>query len=77
MVNEGLGVVFIKGSAVPFHVAGLFFFRMTDMDVFEDTGLAYRRSNRRKNLRELCELIEKHKNDLARQSLQNLSVDFR
>jgi hypothetical protein len=76
LARNRLGVAFIKGSAVPFYVAGLLFLQRTDIDLFEDIGLAQRRSNRRKNLRELSELIWKHKNDLAQQSLQNFSVDF-
>jgi hypothetical protein len=62
-------LAFIKVSAVPFHTDGIAIFGIKDASLFEDTGVAYQRSNRAKNLREFLDAIRKRKKELAKQSL--------
>jgi DNA-binding transcriptional LysR family regulator len=72
LVNEGLGVCFVKASAMPFHAHGNPLFCRIDANLFEETGLAYRRANRARNVREFVESIRTHKKDLVSQSLLHL-----
>jgi DNA-binding transcriptional LysR family regulator len=69
MVCEGLGVSFVKASVVPFHGDNIPIFRKTDVDLFEDTAIAYRRSNRAKPLRKFVEMMRRDKRNLALHSL--------
>ncbi len=71
LVNEGLGVAFVKASALPSEATRIPIFCRTDAELFEDTGLAYRRSNRAKNVRDFLQALRKQKGNLAGQSLEH------
>lgn len=57
MVREGLGIAFIKASDVPEEPGELFYCRLREPSLAEETGIAHRRDNRSKALGSFVGLV--------------------
>lgn len=57
MAKEGLGVAFVKRSAIPEFARGLWCCRFADAPIFEETGYAYRRDHRSPKLQDFVALL--------------------
>ena len=64
LVREGLGIAFLKLSAIP-PDQGFAFARISDISLFEETGFAYRRDNRSNKLKEFVMFLRSHCRELA------------
>lgn len=65
MAKEGLGVAFIKRSAIPLITHGLSYSRFADAPIFEETGYAYRRDDRSPKLVDLVTLLRTNAQEIV------------
>ena len=65
MVREGLGIAFMKISAIPRECPGIAYRRLRESALIEETGIAYRRDNRSENIRGFIGFLQGRLRDLA------------
>jgi len=65
MVAEGVGIAFMKVSAIPVDRRGLVCHTLRDPSLVEETGIAYRRDNRSEKVKELISLLRVKVRELA------------
>jgi DNA-binding transcriptional LysR family regulator len=65
MAKEGLGVAFVKRSAIPMVAPGLWYSRFADAALFEETGYAYHRDHRSPKLQELVTLLRSNAEEIV------------
>lgn len=66
LVKEGLGITLVKRSALPLETRGIVSVTVSDLSLYEETGLAYRRDNRSARLQELIQLIKNKAAEFAK-----------
>jgi DNA-binding transcriptional LysR family regulator len=65
MVAEGVGIAFMKVSAIPVDQRGLVCHTLRDPSLVEETGIAYRRDNRSEKVKALISLLRVKVRELA------------
>lgn len=65
LVKEGLGITLVKRSALPLDTRGIASATVSDLSLYEETGIAYRRDNRSARLQELIQLIKNNGAEFA------------
>src|ERR1700676_4476357 len=65
MVREGMGIAFMKISAIPREYPGIAYRRLRESALIEETGIAYRRDNRSENIRRFIDFLQGRLRDLA------------
>jgi DNA-binding transcriptional LysR family regulator len=65
MVAEGLGIAFMKASAIPLDQEGIVYYTLRDSSLVEETGIAYRRDNRSERVQEFISLLRSKVRKLA------------
>ncbi len=65
MAKEGLGVAFVKRSAIPVFTQGLWYCRFADAALFEETGYVYRRDHRSPKLQDLIALLRTNAREIV------------
>ena len=64
LIKEGLGIAFMRLSAVP-PDQGFAYARISDISLFEETGFVYRRDNRSNKLKEFIMFLRSHSRELV------------
>ena len=64
MVAEGMGIAFMKISAIP-PDQGFAYAQISDISLFEETGFVYRRDNRSNKLKEFVKFLRSHSRELV------------
>lgn len=71
MVREGVGIAFMKISAIPDERDGIVCRRLPDILLCEDTGIAYRRDNRSEALQVLVAMVRRQVLQASQASLES------
>ncbi|MGA7625679.1 MAG: LysR substrate-binding domain-containing protein [Candidatus Acidiferrales bacterium] len=69
MVQEGVGVAFVKPSAIPSDGKSVRLIEIPDLNLVEETGFIWRRDSKSRKLDGFLVLLRGHAQELARQSL--------
>lgn len=68
MAKEGLGVAFVKRSAIPVFTQGLWCCRFAGAPLFEETGYAYSRDHRSPKLQDLTAMFRANAREIVSRS---------
>jgi DNA-binding transcriptional LysR family regulator len=69
MVREGMGIAFMKISAIPGGCPGIAYRRLRESSLIEETGIAYRRDNRSENIGRFIDFLQGRLRDLANDAM--------